>query len=231
MLTTEEMKKLAGESALDYIRPGMTIGLGTGSTVYYFIEALARRVAEGFPIRAVPTSSRTAELARLRNIPLIDPQEAAMLDLTVDGADEIDQEMQLIKGGGGALLREKIVAAASRELLIIADAGKLVERLGAFPLPVETIPFGWTHTQRHITGRLACPQVLLRRSAGQPFLTDHGNYILDCHFGWIRDAVAISQELNAIPGVAENGLFIGMADRVLLGRSDGTLMVMERRRG
>jgi ribose 5-phosphate isomerase A len=223
MLTRDEMKQIAGEYAVQFVQPGMTIGIGTGSTVYYFIRAMAKKIAEGFPLSAVPTSAQTAALAQQWQIPLIDPNGVTSIDITIDGADEISTDLQLIKGGGGALLQEKIVAAASRQLIIIADAEKIVQTLGKFPLPVETIPFAWTHTQRHISDHFSCSKVILRKKGDTVFISDHGNYILDCYFERIENAAALCSALNNIPGVVENGLFINMAAMAIIGRPDGTV--------
>src|SRR6478735_6951403 len=168
-------KQKAGEYAATLIEPGMTIGIGTGSTVYFFIQALAKKVKEGLIIKGVPTSTQTQQLATELNIPLVDLNDVEQLDLTVDGADEIDQQLQLIKGGGGALLQEKIVAAASKRMVVIADESKHVQTLGKFPLPVEVIDFGWKQTQQHIH-QLGCDKIDLRTKNNKVFITDHGHY-------------------------------------------------------
>ena len=218
----DRMKKEVGERAVTYIQPGTDIGVGTGTTAYWMILALGKKVKEGFPIRAVPTSKATEELARAQGIPLTTLNDVNKLALTIDGADEVDPALQLIKGGGGALLQEKMVAAASDRMLVIADEEKLVRRLGKFPLPVEVIPFGWKQVQRRIQG-MGCPQAVLRLRDGQPYVTDHGHYILDSHFGEIPDARALGEALHDIPGVVEHGLFIGLATAVLVGYADGTV--------
>lgn len=222
MLTANEIKRKVGEQAAELVQPGMTVGIGTGSTAYWLVMALGEKVRQGLDIRCVPTSRETAKLASEQQIPLIALNDAAVIDITIDGADEIDPQGQLIKGGGGALLQEKMVAAASRQLVIIADHTKLVQHLGAFPLPVEVIPFGWKQVQRHIEA-LYSIKSSLRTKDDQPVVTDHGHYILDCHFNQIADAPALNIALNTIPGVVDNGLFIKMATRTIIGYPDGSV--------
>ena len=225
MLTKEETKKLAAVQALDYIEPGMTIGIGTGSTVYWFIQELAKKVGGGFECRCIPTSNETDKLAKQLGIPMLALNDVSTIDVTVDGADEADTQLTLIKGGGGALLQEKMVAAASEKLVIIADGSKLVQQLGVFPLPVEVIPYGWKHVQQHIQYANDIP-VTLRIKNEIPFVTDHGHYILDCHFQQIKDPDDLTGTLNTIPGVVENGLFIRMADLLIIAATDGTLTTL-----
>jgi ribose 5-phosphate isomerase A len=207
----------------------MRVGLGTGSTAAWLVRCLGEMVREqGLKFTAVPTSSRTAELAREMGIDVISLDEAKWLDLTIDGADEFDEDLNLIKGGGGALLQEKIVATASDQMVVIADAGKEVETLGAFPLPVETIPFGWQTTQALIEETLVSMDVLgrsatLRMNGEAPFVTDEGNYILDLHLKRIGNVRQLAMVLNQIPGVVENGLFIDICDTVIIGYGDGTV--------
>lgn len=228
MLSQEGMKRLAGDYAAGLVNPGFVTGIGTGSTVYYFIHALARRVKEGLDIKATVTSKQTALLAGELGIEITDLNDIDYIDITIDGADEADHELQLIKGGGGALLQEKMVAAASRKLVIIADEKKIVDRLGQFPLPVEVIPYGWKQTQKHIAD-LGCKKIALRENEDRrPFLTDHGHYILDCSFEKIETANQLSIELNAIPGVVENGLFINMASSIIIGKPDGTIQTISK---
>jgi ribose 5-phosphate isomerase A len=222
MLSPEEIKKLAGTAAINLVQPGMTLGVGTGTTAYWFIIALAEKVKNGFPCKAVPTSRQTEALARERNIPLLTLSETSRIDLTIDGADEIAPGLQLIKGGGGALLQEKMVAAASERLVIIADHTKLVPQLGRFPLPVEVIPYGWKQVQQQVQ-TLYGIDTALRLKDGQPLVTDHGHYILDCHFGKIENAPVLEMLLNNIPGVVENGLFTHLATQALVGHPDGRL--------
>ena len=225
MLSANDIKRKVGEQAAELLKPGMTAGIGTGSTAYWLLMALGKKVQAGMEIRCVPTSRETARLAAEQHIPLIDLNEAGVIDITIDGADEIDPQLQLIKGGGGALLQEKMVAAASRQLVIIADHTKLVKQLGAFPLPVEVIPYGWKQVQRHIQ-ELYPIKTALRIKDNQPFVTDHGHYILDCHFGQIPDAPALHNTLNSIPGVADNGLFIKLATSALIGYPDGNIVIL-----
>ncbi|MGN6292373.1 MAG: ribose-5-phosphate isomerase RpiA [Chitinophagaceae bacterium] len=223
MLTPEEIKKKTGLYAADLVKQGMSFGLGTGSTVYWLIKELGKRVAEGLEIRAIPTSLQTAQLAREAGIPLIDLNDidSDSIPLAIDGADEIDTNGQLIKGGGGALLQEKIVAAAASRFVIIADESKLVSRLGAFPLPVEVIPFGYKQVARRILDSGLCQEVKLRKKNGQPFITDHHHYILDCKFEVIEHPLFINAALENIAGVVETGLFLNMASQAIIGHEDG----------
>src|SRR5581483_9499803 len=210
------LKRAAALKALDFVTDGMKLGLGTGSTAEAFLELLAPRVRGGLKVTGVATSERTAQKARELSIPVADLDTVAPLDLTVDGADEADRDLNLIKGGGGAHLREKIVAASSRRMIVIAEESKLVARLGRFPLPVEVAPFGHSTTAARITNaaaklKYAHVPLALRRKDGAPFKTDGGNYIYDCGFGAITDAAALASALSAIPGVIEHGLFVGLA--------------------
>jgi ribose 5-phosphate isomerase A len=224
MLSANDIKKKVGEEAVRLIKPGMVAGIGTGTTAYWLIMSLGKMVQEGMEIRCVPTSKETARLATENNIPLATLNDVESIDITIDGADEIDPQLQLIKGGGGALLQEKMVAAASKQMVVIADHTKLVKHLGAFPLPVEVIPFGWKQVQRHIQ-QLYPIRISLRTKENGPLVTDHGHYILDCHFGQISDARSLQAILNTIPGVVENGLFIGMATGTIIGYPDGRVVV------
>lgn len=226
-MNADEQKKAAAIRALDFVKPGMKLGLGTGSTAEHFVRALGERVKQGLEIIGVPTSGRTAKLAESLQIPLSNLDNTPHLDVTVDGADELDLELRLIKGGGGALLREKIVATASSRMIVIADASKVVKRLGAFPLPVEVVPFGASVTARKIAevaGALGCTGRMSRRADeyGEPFFTDNGNFIYDCAFGEIPDADALAPALNRIPGVVDNGLFVGIATIAIVGTPSGT---------
>jgi ribose 5-phosphate isomerase A len=215
-----DAKRAAAERAAEYVRDGMIVGLGTGSTAYWAIQKLGMRVKEGLRIRAVATSLHSESLAKELGIPLGSFSEIEGIDVTIDGADEVDGEWNLIKGGGGALLREKIVAAASRELIIVIDESKLVNRLGTFRLPVEIVPFGHEMTQRKL-GLLGCvPQ--LRLLDNEPFLTDNGHFIVDCDFGTIERPEKLHAEINRIPGVVDNGLFLNLATKVIVGYPDGT---------
>ena len=215
-------KKIAGERAVDYVNHDMIVGLGTGSTAYFAIVSLADRIRrEGLRIRCIPTSERSATLARELGIPLTSFAETLHIDVTIDGADEVDPAFNLVKGGGGALLREKFVASASHAELIIVDEGKLKRRLGAFPLPVEVVPFGWQLTQRRLQ-EIGC-EAGFRSSDRGPFVTDNGNYILDCSFKVIDDPPALEREIVGTCGVVECGLFTGLATRIIVGKSDGNL--------
>ncbi len=215
----------AAEAALAEVRPGMKLGLGTGRTADHFVRLLGERVRAGLVVAGVPTSERTAKLAREVGVALISLDDTPALDLTIDGADEIDPALRLIKGGGGALLREKIVAAASARMLVVADEAKLVKVLGAFPLPIEVVPFGLAATRRAIdkaAAQLGLSGELRQRMAGDTaFITDSGNRIFDASFGRIPDPDALAGALAAIPGVVEHGLFIGLASAAIIGRSDG----------
>lgn len=222
MLNQQQIKQQAGEYAAKYVKNGMTIGLGTGSTVFFLIKALAEKVKQGLQFSAVPTSLQTAKLAQELGITLTTLDDVNELALTIDGADEVDPQLQLIKGGGAALLQEKIVAAAGRQLIIIADESKMVKQLGAFPLPVEVITFGWKQVQQKII-KSGCGNVALRMKDGKPLLTDHQHYILDCHYGKIEDAALLNTSLHAIPGVVETGLFINMATKIITGHADGNI--------
>lgn len=223
----DKAKFVAAKRAADFVEDGMRVGLGTGSTAAWLVRCLGEMVQnEGLKFRGVPTSTRTAEMARDLGIEIISLDEAKWLDLTIDGADEFDADLNLIKGGGGALLQEKIVATASDRMIVIADVGKEVETLGAFPLPVEVIPFGWQTTQALIEETLISMDVLgrsstLRMNGEAPFVTDEGNHILDLHLQRIGNARQMAMVLNQMPGVVENGLFIDICDTVILGYGDG----------
>jgi ribose 5-phosphate isomerase A len=226
-LALEEAKKNTGVYAADFVKNGMIIGIGSGTTVYWFIQELGRRIQQGLNIKGVPTSEQTANLAKEAGIPLLDLYEIESLPLAIDGADEIDPRGNLVKGGGGALLQEKIVAAASDELIIIADSSKLVDQLGKFPLPVEVIPFGYRQVQQKIMGAEFCKKVALRKKNDEIFITDHGHFILDCECEKITDALFVNTALHLIPGVVETGLFINMAHKSVIGFDDGTVKVIK----
>ncbi|KZX94602.1 MULTISPECIES: ribose-5-phosphate isomerase RpiA [unclassified Sulfitobacter] len=229
----DKAKFVAARRAADFVEDGMRVGLGTGSTAAWLVRCLGEMVREdGLKIRGVPTSSRTAELARNVGIEVISLDEAKWLDLTIDGADEFDGELNLIKGGGGALLQEKIVATASDQMVVIADVGKEVETLGNFPLPVEVIPFGWQTTQALIEETLISMDVLgnsstLRMNGQVPYITDEGNHILDLHLNRIGNPRQLALVLNQMPGVVENGLFIDICDAVVVGYGDGRVEVRD----
>jgi len=226
-MSRDEIKKNVGVYAADLVKQGMTIGLGSGSTVYWLVEELGRRVKQGLEITAVPTSLQTKQLVDKAGISLSDLDTIDQLLLTIDGADEIDPQGQLIKGGGGALLQEKIVAAASEKLIIIADNSKLVQQLGKFPLPVEVIPFGYKQVEQKITTAGFCRKISLRKKGNEVFITDHGHYILDCYFEKIPDAAALNLSLHLIPGVVETGLFMDMASKAIIGYEDGRMEVIK----
>ena len=229
----DKAKFVAAKRAAEYVQSGMRVGLGTGSTAAWLVRCLGEKVREeGLKFRGVPTSTRTAELAREVGIEVITLEEARWLDLTIDGADEFDGELSLIKGGGGALLQEKIVATASDQMVVIADAAKEVGTLGAFPLPVEVIPFGWTASQALIEEALVSMdvmgrQITLRMDGDAAYRTDEGNFILDLHLTRIGNPRQLALILNQIPGVVENGLFIDICDQVVIGYGDGRVEVRD----
>ncbi|MDT5156943.1 MAG: ribose 5-phosphate isomerase [Acidobacteriota bacterium] len=216
-----DAKQRAGERSVEFVEDGMTLGLGTGSTAYWVVERLGERVrVEGLRVRCVPTSRRTEEQARALGIPLVTFDEVQELDLAIDGADEIGPHLALIKGGGGALLREKLVAGAARRFIVVADASKRVETLGRFPLPVEVVPFAWEVTARRV-GEVTNTEPALRRdAAGEAFVTDNGNYILDCRCGEILDPERTERELKRLVGVVECGLFVGMCDLAIVATNE-----------
>ena len=221
----EVFKRQAAERAMTFVRPGMKLGLGSGSTARYFVDLIGEGVRQGLDVVGVPTSEATFRHAEALGVPLATLDEIPELDLTVDGADEIDPSLRLIKGGGGALLREKIVAASSRRMLAIADSTKLVARLGAFPLSIEVVPFGVVSTRRRVERASAAlglaGTIELRRREGNNFVTDGGHYILDCAFGAIPDPEALARALAFIPGVVEHGLFIGLASAAIVAGPNG----------
>lgn len=216
-MSHEHEKEAAARASLQFIQDGQVVGLGTGSTAAYFIKLLAERVRDGLRIHGIPTSARSQQLAISLGIPLTTLDECQEIAVTVDGADEVDPKLRLIKGGGGALLREKIVASATKQLVIVADLSKQVQVLGKFPLPVEVIPFAQVLVAKRITALGA--EVRLRTEAGgKPFVTDEQHHILDCRFGAIPDPETLARELSDMPGVVEHGLFIGMASIALFAK-------------
>lgn len=218
MGTQDDEKRIAGAAAADLVLDGMVLGLGTGSTVEHFLAALGEKVKTGMRVRGVPTSERTAKVCHGLGIEVLDFASVDALDLAIDGADEIDGHFQMIKGGGGALLREKIVAAAAREVAIIVDASKVVPMLGAFPLPVEIVRFGYQTVERKIRDRGI--DFTLRHAGDNPFVTDNGNFILDLKMGpTIADPAKLHAELDAIPGVVDTGLFIDLCHVLLVGQN------------
>ncbi|WP_143763872.1 ribose-5-phosphate isomerase RpiA [Paenibacillus odorifer] len=223
------VKQLAAEKAVEFVKDGMKIGLGTGSTAYWAINKLGERVSEGLKITAVATSRASKEQARELGIPIVAFGDIDSLDLTIDGADELDSSLQLIKGGGGALLREKIVASNSTRMIVIADESKVVNTLGKFPLPVEIVPFAWEWTVAELA-KLGCnPE--LRRSGEELYKTDNGNYIADCRFEVIESAPKLALTIQSIPGVVEHGLFIGIAAMAIVGKKDGSIEIIEAKPG
>jgi ribose 5-phosphate isomerase A len=220
----DRRKREAARRALELVRPGMKLGLGSGTTAHEFVDLVGEQVRAGLDILCVATSEATEAQARALGIPLSTLDEVSDLDLTVDGADEIDPELRLIKGGGGALLREKIVAAASKRMAVVADSTKLVRMLGAFPLPVEVVPFGLAATRRHIEQAITdldlAGQIRLR-GGSTPFITDGGHYILDCSLGAIAEPERLGKVLSLIPGVVEHGLFVGFARAAFIAGAEG----------
>ena len=216
----ERLKELAAEKAVEEVQSGMILGLGTGSTIYYALLKLGQMVKVGLDIIGIPTSEQTSQIAEEQGIRLSTVMENPVIDLTIDGADEVDPSLNLIKGLGGALVREKIIAHASNRLVIVADESKIVDYLGAkVPLPVEVVQFGWESTQMALNQ--ICQRSVLRQVDDQTFRSDNGNFILDCYFDQISDPKQIEIRINGIPGVVDNGLFVGRADRVIFGTADG----------
>ncbi|MBT2663589.1 ribose-5-phosphate isomerase RpiA [Bacillus sp. ISL-45] len=206
-------KQMVGEKAVEYIKDGMVVGLGTGSTAYYTIKKLGELVRNGLKIKGIPTSEQTAALAVEHGIQLVDFKDVEGIDVAIDGADEFDADLNLIKGGGGALLREKIIANAASAFIVIADSSKGANKLGTFPLPVEIVKFGAEMTSKKIA-EIGC-KPKLRLKGNQPIITDNGNYILDCDFKQIESPEELERKLNMIPGVVENGLFVNLAKKLI----------------
>ena len=229
-MSPDDLKREAAATAVKFVQPGMRLGLGTGSTAKHFVDLLAERVRDGLNVVGVPTSEAMRAQAISLGVPLTTLDETPELDLTIDGADEFDPSLRLIKGGGGALLREKIVASASARMIVITDSSKRVERLGRFPLPVEVAPFGVEATRRAIAAALksvGCSgdMVLRQTSGGVTFITDGGHYIYDCSLGVIPDAEALASALVRVPGVMEHGLFLGLADAIIVAAPGGVEVI------
>ncbi|PGM55944.1 ribose-5-phosphate isomerase RpiA [Bacillus sp. AFS053548] len=222
----ENDKQIVGEKAAEFVKDGMVVGLGTGSTVLYTIKKLGQLVQEGLNIKGIPTSIQTEKLAKEVGIQLVNFSKIEQIDIAIDGADEINPNFELIKGGGGALLREKIIAKAAKTFIVVADPTKMVERLGKFRLPVEVIPFGMEMTMKHIKAIGLSPE--LRLNGATPFITDNGNYIFDCSIPNHIQTQIIERELNLIPGVVENGLFVGMTDLVITLDKNGNVEILSK---
>lgn len=220
-----DAKRIAAERAVDYIKDNMVVGLGTGSTAYWAIKKLGQRVKDGLNISAVATSERSEELAKELGIKLVSFSDVKEIDITIDGADEVDKDFNLIKGGGGALLREKIVAASSKKFIVVVDQSKMVSNLGRFPLPVEIVKFGHEITIRRLE-ELGC-KPSLRLVDNKLYVTDNGNYIIDCNFGVIEDPKDLQNKISLIPGVVDSGLFVNMASRVIVGQQNGVIEEFE----
>ena len=221
MENLEALKELAAKAAVEYVKDGHVVGLGTGSTARYVVLALGERVKAGLRIKGVPTSHQTAELARQQCIPLIDQDNAWIINVAIDGADQVDPGFNLIKGGGGALLKEKIVAASAKQFIVMVDHTKRVPVLGgSFPLPIEVVPFGWGSTAREIEA-LTKSRVVLRERNGAPFKTEAGNMIVDVHIDRIDQPRDLEIALNHIPGIVETGLFVGRTDVLIVGTPQG----------
>jgi ribose 5-phosphate isomerase A len=230
LMNTDAQKRAAAARAVEFVRPGMRLGLGTGSTARHFVELIGERVRAGLDVVAVPTSEATLADAQRCGIDLRTLDDTPQLDLTVDGADEIAPDLSLIKGGGGALLREKIVAAASERMIVIADESKCVDALGRFPLPIEVVPFGIAALIRSVEAAIKGVQkagslTIRHATGGHPFVTDGGHWIIDAELGRIDDAAALAHALAAVPGVVEHGLFIGLADTAIIGGPTGVKVI------
>lgn len=227
MIDTNEIKKMLGEEAATFVTNGMIVGLGTGSTANYLLHALAGRVKNGLEFTGVPTSEQTQKLAEQLGIRVIDLNDAVEIDIAIDGADEVSDDLNLMKGGGGAMLKEKMVAYSARKFVVLADETKMVRQLGKYPLPVEVVQFGWRKVQQQI-GALGCKKVTLRERNGSVLVSDEGHYIIDCEFETISDPQSLNEKIRSIPGVVETGLFINIAESVLVGYRDGTTRLFKK---
>lgn len=229
----DDAKRVAGERAItEYLADGLRVGLGSGTTSRWFVRTLAKPVSDGLTITGVVTSQTTAEVAAESKVPLADLNDVLELDIAIDGADEIDAAGNMIKGGGGALLWEKIVATAAKKMVALVDDTKVVDKLGKFPLPIEVVPFGWRSTELHLRALLKefgydDPKIELRTRDGDVMRTDGGHYILDAHLNEIDDAPRLAERLNRVPGVVEHGLFIGIAAAIVIGYPDGSSEVRD----
>ena len=227
----DRAKLAAGHKAIEtYLRDGMRIGLGSGTTSHWFVRALGDKVRQGFDVAGVPTSTGTRDLAIEVGVPVLDLNDVSVLDLTIDGADAIDRSGRMIKGGGACLLWEKMVARVSRRMIAVVDDAKVVDTLGAFPLPVEVVRFGWRSTERELRKLLRAfglgdQPISLRGGEANPVVTDSGHYLLDCELGRIDDPDALAPRFNEIPGVVEHGLFVGIANEMVVGHADGSAVV------
>lgn len=223
-----EKKQIVANQAVQFIHDGMTIGLGSGSTMFWVLKKLGELAKNGLNVQGIPSSVRTEKWANEFGVPLTSFAQVQQLDVAIDGADEVDPSFNLIKGGGGSLVREKIVCAASSQLIIVVDDSKLVSTLGNFPLPVEIVPFGWEVTAQRIS-RLGC-EPLLRMNNHEVFISNNGNYILDCKFKEIENPLAIHNQLKQMLGVVETGLFLGMADIIIVGKENGQYEILDKTR-
>jgi len=219
----DKEKELAGAKVSDFVKDGMVLGLGTGTTFFYALKKIGEMVGDGLKVKAISTSSATTRLADSYNIPLLSIDDVDEIDLTIDGADEVDLNFNGIKGGGGALLFEKIVAKSSKQNLWAVNSAKMVDKLGAFPLPIEVVPYALGNVFKKLEKRGYNPKI--RMKDGERYLTDSGNYIIDVNLGIIEDAYKMEVELNMIPGVVENGLFLDVVDIVIVGKGDGVEII------
>ena len=224
----EEKKKVAGEKAIEYIKDGMTVGLGSGSTVYWSLKKLSELIQRGLNVTGIPSSVRTEKWANEFGIPLTSFSEVKQLDIAIDGADQVDYNFNLIKGGGGSLLREKMVCASAAQRIIIVDDTKIVHTLGRYPLPVEVVPFGWEITAQKISS-LGCKPIL-RKKNKEVFISNNGNYIVDCKFDLIEHPLFLHEKLKQLLGVVETGLFIGMVDKVIIGKVNGMTQILDNKK-
>jgi len=219
----DKEKELAGAKVYDFVKDGMVLGLGTGTTFFYALKKIGEMVGDGLKVKAISTSSATTRLAESYNIPLLSIDDVDQIDLTIDGADEVDSDFNGIKGGGGALLFEKIVAKSSKKNLWVLDSSKIVDKIGAFPLPIEVVPFALSNVFKRLDKKGYNPEI--RMNKGKKFLTDSGNYIIDVNLGIIEDPRKMEVDLNMLPGVVENGLFLDVVDIVIVGKGDGVEII------